>query len=253
VDAGAFDYAADAWGFTYGAAAEWTQSRWTLRGGLFALSQTPNNTQIQGDFSQYSMIGELEERHQWLGHPGKLKLLIFDNRGRMAKYADAVQLANQTGNTPDPALSRHFNSRAGVGINLEQELIANVGFFARASLNDGSKEAYDFTDINKSLSGGLSIKGNAWGRPDDTVGIAGAINGISHAAQQYFAAGGLGILVGDGQLTNYSTERIFETYYSLRLNSYIKASMDYQYIDNPAYNQDRGPVSVVGLRLHAEL
>ena len=252
LDAGAFDYAADAWAYTYGLAGEWTQSWWTVRGGLFALSELPNTTKIQKDFSQYSLIAEVEERHQWLGHPGKLKLFVFDNRGRMAKYDDAVQLANQTGSIPDPALSRHFTSRAGMGINLEQELTSTIGLFGRASFNDGSKEAFDFTDINQSISGGLLIKGNSWGRPYDTFGIAGAINGISDAARQYFAAGGLGILIGDGQLIHYSSERIFETFYSFQLNQYAKMSLNYQYVVNPAYNQDRGPVSLFGMRFHAE-
>jgi high affinity Mn2+ porin len=252
IDSGAFDYAADSWGYTYGGAAEWTQSWWTLRGGLFALSKTPNNEYIQKDFSQYSLIVEAEERHQWFGHEGKLKLLGFVNRGYMASYADAVRRGQSTGTTPNVADVRQFGSRPGLAINLEQELAAGLGLFARASMNDGSKESYDFTDINRSVSAGLSLRGNRWGRQDDTVGVAVAVNGISSAAREYFAAGGLGILIGDGQLPSYGTEKILETYYALNLNRYFKLSMDYQYIVNPAYNPDRGPVSIFGFRAHAE-
>lgn len=252
VESGAFDYAADSWGYTDGAAVEWTQSWWTLRGGLFALSKTPNSEHLQQDFSQYSIVGEVEERHQWFGHNGKLKLLGFIDRGRMASYDDAVHLAQQNGGTPDPVQVRRFSSRPGMAVNLEQELTSDLGLFARASVNDGSKEAYDFTDINQSVSAGLSLSGNRWGRQDDTIGVAMVVNGISNAARRYFAAGGLGILIGDGQLPHYGTERILETYYSLHLNQYIKLSADYQYIVNPAYNSDRGPVSIFGFRAHAE-
>lgn len=252
LDAGAFDYAADAWGYSTGLAAEWTQSWWTLRSGLFNLSKMPNSAELETSFSQYALIGELEERHQWFGHPGKLKLLGFVNRGRMANYDDAVHLAHQSNSTPDVALVRHFSSHPGMAINLEQELSSDLGLFVRASINDGSKEAYDFTDINKSLSAGLLLHGTAWGRPDDILGIAGVINGLSGHARDYLAAGGLGILIGDGQLPHYETERILETYYSLKLNKFCRLGMDYQYIANPAYNKDRGPVSIFGFRGHVE-
>jgi len=252
VEAGAFDYAADAWGYTYGASAEWTQDWWAVRGGLFDLSVIPNGRRLEEDFSQYAVIGELEERHELLGHPGKLKLLGFVDRGRMANYSDAVRLGQQMGTTPDVALVRHYSSKPGIALNLEQEITPDVGAFARASMNDGDKEAFEFTEINRSISGGLSVKGNAWNRPDDTFGVAGAINALSDAARSYFAAGGLGILIGDGQLPHYGLEKIAEAYYSWQIAKPFALSADYQYVTNPAYNRDRGPVSVFGLRVHAE-
>jgi high affinity Mn2+ porin len=251
IDAGAFDYAADAWGYTYGAAAEWTQNRWTLRGGVFQLSSVPNGKVTSVDFSQFMAVTELEERHQWRDHPGKVKLLLFVNRGRMGNYQDAVQLGAQTGQTPDTALVRHFQYRPGIAINAEQELTSELGAFVRASANDGSKEAYEFTEINRSLSGGIALKGDRWGRHDDTIGLASVINGLSSDARAYFAAGGNGILIGDGAL-NYGEEKIIETYYSLQLNRHVNLAFNYQHINNPAYNRDRGPVSVYGVRLHAE-
>ena len=123
----------------------------------------------------------------------------------------------------------------------------------RASLNDGSKEAYEFTEINKSISAGLSLKGTSWSRADDTVGIAGVVNGLSEDARGYFAAGGLGILIGDGRLPHYGTEDIVEAYYSAGLTRWLSLSADYQFIENPAYNRDRGPVSAVALRFHAQI
>jgi len=251
IEAGTFDYAADVWGYTYGAAAEWTQDWWTLRGGLFQLSSVPNAKITSVDFNQYSLVTEIEVRHQWLGHPGKVKLLAFVNRAPMGSYADAVQLARETGGTPDVSLVRHSSSRPGIIINVEQELASDIGAFARLSASDGSKEAYEFTDIDRSLSAGVSLKGDRWGRHDDTVGVAAVVNTLSGAAQAYFAAGGLGLLIGDGNL-NYAPERIVETYYSLQVNAHLALSFDYQYVTNPAYNRDRGPVSVYGVRLHAD-
>ena len=253
IDAGAFDYAADAWGYSYGAAVEWTQSWWTLRAGLFDLSRVPNTTALERDFGQFEVVAEAEERHFLWGEPGKVKVLGFLNRGRMGFYADAVRLAQSTGQQPDTGLVRRYASRPGLAVNLEQQITNSLGLFLRASLNDGSKEAYEFTEINRSLSTGLSLDGGRWGCPGDTVGVAGAVNGLSSVARRYFAAGGIGILIGDGRLPHYSTEDVAEIYYRARLTEQLSASVDYQFVANPAYNRDRGPVSIFGIRLHAEI
>jgi high affinity Mn2+ porin len=252
VESGAFDYAADSWGFSKGAAIEWTQSRWTLRGGLFDLSKVPNSAMLDSKFKQREWVVELEDRHQWWQRPGKLKLLGFVNQGRMGSYAEAIQLANQS--APDTALVRHISSRAGAALNLEQEVADDLGVFARASMNDGSREAYDFTEINRSLATGLSLRGDRWGRHNDTVGLAVVANGLSSDARKYFAAGGLGILIGDEQLVHYGTEKIMEIFYShaVPVVEHLMLTFNYQYIVNPAYNRDRGPVSLFGLRVHKE-
>jgi len=250
IEAGAFDYAADAWGFTVGVAVEWTQSWWTLRGGLFDLSDVPNSTRLDSSFKQYEWVGEAEARHTIAGHPSKLKLLAFVNRGNMGSYGDALALAQQTGATPDTSLVRRFASRPGVAINAEQELTAGLGAFVRASMNDGSKETFDFTDINRSVSAGLSLAGDPWGRHGDTVGLAFVVNGLSDAARQYFAAGGLGVLIGDGAM-RYGTERIAEVYYNWAVFPHLSLSLNFQYVVHPAYNRDRGPVPIVGVRIHA--
>jgi high affinity Mn2+ porin len=252
IESGAYDYAADAWGYSYGAAAEWTQSWWTLRGGAFALSRVPNERELDRSFKQFELVAEAEERHTWLGHPGKLKLLAFNNRGRMGPYEAALSVALKTGAAPDTAAVRHMASRPGIAVNLEQEIGSDLGVFARASSNDGGKEAFDFTEINRSWSAGGSLTGNRWGRPRDTLGVAAAINRLSSAARRYFAAGGIGILIGDGRLPDYGREKILETYYSARLCDLLTVSADFQYVVNPTYNADRGPVSIFGLRVHAE-
>ena len=252
IDAGAFDYAADAWGYSYGIAGEWTQDWWTLRAGLYDLSRVPNSTELETDFSQFEAVAEGEARTTLFGHPGKIKLLGWVNRGRMGDYLDAVALGQATHTTPDTSLVREYRSRPGVVINIQQQLTDDLGAFARLSLNDGSKEAFEFTEINRSVAVGLSWKGTDWGRKDDTVGFAGVVNAISDSAQTYFADGGLGILIGDGRLPHYGTEDVLETYYNAGLTSWLNASADYQFIVNPAYNRDRGPVSVFAGRLHVQ-
>jgi len=251
IDAGAFDYAADAWGYTYGAAAEWSQSSWTARGGVFQLSRMPNGKVTGIDFSQFMLVGEFEQRYESAGQTGKVKILGFLNRGRMARYRDATAFGLAQGSAPDLEPVRRYSSRPGIALNLEHPFTSELGAFARAGVNDGSKEAYEFTEINKSVSGGLSLKGTRWGRADDRLAVGGVINGLSSAAREYFGAGGIGILIGDGAL-NYGTERIVEVSYSARLTPHLAITLDYQHVTNPAYNRDRGPVSIYGFRAHAD-
>lgn len=252
IDSGAYDYAADAWGYSYGVTAEWTQDWWALRTGLFDLSRVPNTTELVRGFGQYELVAEVEGRYSIKGQPGKLKLLGYLNRGRMGSYSDALKLGVVTGTVPDTALVRRPASRPGVAINVEQQISDQLGAFGRLSLNDGSEEAYEFSEINHSVALGLSLKGADWGRADDTVGLAGVVNNISGSAQRYLAAGGLGILIGDGALRRYSSENIIEAYYGAALTKSLAVTGDYQFIANPAYNRDRGPVSVFGARLHLQ-
>ena len=252
IDTGSFDYAADAWGFTYGAAAEWYKGDWTLRGGWFDLSDVPNSTTLDGTFHQYQLIAEGERRWSLDGRVGKIAVTAFDTHGRMGGYADAVALAEISGRPPATSLVRRMNDRAGVSFNLEQSLTDTLGAFVRAGTADGKYEAYEYTDVDQTAAVGLSQAGKPWGRADDKLGAAVVVNDISNAAKAYFAAGGNGILVGDGRLTRPGAETILETYYSLLVVQGLHATVDYQFIDNPAYNRDRGPVSVLAFRLHAQ-
>jgi len=249
---GAYDFPADLPGFTRGAVVELNRKDWAVRGGLFEVPAEPNsdvlNTRTGG------AVIEFEGRYSFSEQPGKLRLGVFGNQGNTANYRQALAIT-----AADPALDinavtasiRHTNPKYGIYANLEQQVVKDVGLFARASWNDGQNEILSFTDIDRSVSGGLSIKGSFWGRPDDTVGIGGAIDGLSAAHRDFLAAGGLGLFIGDGRL-NYSPERIFETYYALSVNKNLTVTADYQLIANPAYNANRGPVSVFSGRLHAE-
>jgi high affinity Mn2+ porin len=258
INAGTFDYAGDGWGYTYGAAAEWYQGSWTLRAGAFDLSASPaggfspNGGVLDATFQQYALVAEIEKRYDLWGQPGKLKVTGFLNRGRAGRFQDAITLAQITGEPADITAVRRYTSRPGVSMNLEQQISDTVGVFARAGWADGNIEPWDFTDIDRTVAGGVSINGKSWGRPDDTVGIAGVVNNISGVHRAYFNAGGLGILIGDGQLPNPGLEKIFETYYSYALSPDTRVSFDYQFIANPAYNTDRGPVNVFAGRFHAQ-
>ena len=253
IDAGAFDYAADSWAYTYGGAVEWTQDWWTWRVGVFDLSRVPNSKFLQRDFEQFEAVSEIEARTDIGGQPGKIKLLGYVNRGRMADYSNAVSAAAGSGNPPTLAPVRDYASRPGVSLNIEQALGANWGAFLRLSADDGSKEAYEFTEINRSISGGISIAGALWNRPNDRLGFAGVVNDLSKSAQSYFAAGGIGLLIGDGALTHYATEDIFEVFYNIAISEGARIGLDYQFMAHPAYNADRGPVSAFALRLHQEI
>jgi high affinity Mn2+ porin len=254
VDAGTWDYAADAWGYSVGAVAEWYQGRWTVRAGVFDLSNIPNSESLEHGLHEFQWDGEVERRHQLMGMPGKLLLTFFDSRGRMGLLNEAVDVARATGESVNAALVgvRRYRDRLGLSLSLEQQLLPDLGLFARYGGAGGNVEVYEFTDVDRTAVVGLSLGGKRWGRADDTVGIAGIDNRISATREQYLNASGLGILVGDGELPHPGAEQILETYYRLALVQWLQLTLDYQYVINPAYNTDRGPVSIFALRVHAQ-
>ena len=252
-EAGAWDYPADQRGYTDGVAVELNQRNWALRGGWFLEPKIANGRDLETRFWQaFGAVTEFETRHEIGGRPGKLRFLVFANRAPMGNLGQAVALAAETGEPADIAAVRRDRWKAGFAVNLEQAVSDDLGVFSRASWNDGRSETWAFTDIDRSLALGASLKGTAWRRPDDTIGLAGAINELSTAHRQFFAAGGLGTLIGDGRL-DYAPEGIIETYYNCRVVEPVSLTLDYQFVGNPAYNQDRGPVHVFALRLHIEL
>lgn len=251
IDAGAFDYAADVWGYTNGAVLEWNSGERALRSGVFQLSPVPNAKIAGVSFDKFMWVTEFEQGYALAGRPGKLRALVFLNRSEMGRYRDAVALAAQNGQTPDTGSVRRRATQTGWALNWEQEVADNSGVFLRASANRGEHEAYEFTDIQSSLSGGTVWSGQWWGRPADKLGLAFAVNALSADARAYFAAGGKGLLIGDGRL-NYGREQILETFYRWQWSSALSLSADLQHIRNPAYNRDRGPVRAVALRVHAE-
>ena len=250
VDAGSFDYAADAWGYTTGIALEYYQGPWTVRFGAFNLSKVPNGETLETGFGQYQLDAELEHRQSIGGHEGAVRLTLFRNRGRFSRYDDAVALAAATGQPVDPTLTRTRRTRMGASLDIEQAVSDSVGLFARAGIADGAIEPYDFTDIDRTVQLGAAIQGKAWHRAGDRIGVAGVVNGISRAHQRYLDAGGLGVLVGDGRLPHPGPEYISELYYDFVPHRGTALTLDYQFVANPGYNRDRGPAHVFALRLH---
>lgn len=251
VDSGAFDYAADAWGYTDGAAAERYLGSWTWRAGVFDLSDVPNSATLEHGLHEFQMILEIEKRYRLFGQTARILVTGYETRGRMALLADAIALGEASGTSPNPALVRRYRSRFGGVLNLEQPLTPTLGLFARVGKAQGNVEAYEFADIDRSTAVGVSLNGAAWHQPLDTLGLAAIDNGIAAIREQYLNDGGLGILVGDGRLPHPGAEQIVETYYSRAVFSQAFVTLDYQWVRNPAYNRDRGPVALVALRVHA--
>jgi high affinity Mn2+ porin len=252
IDTGTFDYAADAWGYTVGAAAEWYQGAWTVRAGVFDGSNVPNSVHLEPGLHELQVNFELEKRHEILGHAGKVMLTAFATRARLGLLDEAVQSAQATGNPVDIAATRRLRDRVGADFSLEQELAEDLGMFARVGKASGNVEVYEFADIDRTVAAGLSLKGARWGRSDDTVGLAGIVNHISAAREEFLNAGGLGVVIGDGRLPHPGPEQILENYYNLGLVPQAHLSLDYQFVKNPAYNRDRGPVSIFAVRFHAQ-
>ena len=251
VDTGAFDYVADAWSYTYGAVVEWYRGPWAFRAGVFDAPIVPNVTELDPTFHQFQMVGEVERRYDIWGQPGKIDITGFLTRARMGSFEAAIQLAQMTGGAADITAVRTYTSKPGIAGNLEQQIVPDVGVFARAGWNPGRLEPDAFTDADATFAGGISVGGKLWGRPDDKAGIAALLNTITREHEACFNAGGLTALLGDGQLPHPGPEKILEAYYSLPVSSW-RVAFDYQFIANPGYNRDRGPVSVVAARFHAE-
>jgi high affinity Mn2+ porin len=246
---GAFDYSADKLGLTYGATAELNQKQWALRGGYFLMGAVSNSNNFDTRvFQRGTYVVELETRYSLFSLPGKLRTIAWLNSAFSGSYRETL---NNPALNLDIAQTRTGRIKYGYVVSLEQALTDELGLFGRWSWNDGKTEIMAFTDIDASLSLGVSLKGTKWGRPDDVIGLGGAINAISRDHRDFLAAGGLGPLIGDGAL-NYRRERVLETYYAYALNKQLTLTGDYQLITNPAYNADRGPVHVFSGRFHGE-
>lgn len=245
---GAWDFAADARGYTWGAALEYYDGPWAVRAGRFMMPAESNGLPLDKRiFRHYGDQLEVERATSWLGQPGKLRLLAFRDRARMGGFRDALAAAD--GGIPDVAQVRRERSKTGFGVSAEQALGENAGVFARASWNDGRSETYAFAEIERSVSAGVTLQGAAWGRAGDSLGLAVVRNGLSAAHRAYLAAGGVGAFIGDGRL-DYRPESIAEAYYKIPLAKGVELTLDFQHIANPGYNRARGPVDVGSLRLH---
>ena len=248
----AYDFPADLPGFTRGAVVELNRKDWALRAAVFQVPAAPNSDVLT--FKTGGAVVELEERYSILEQPGKLRLGAFANRGKTGNFQETLAAV-----AVDPTLDinatmvslRRDRLKYGFYLNAEQQVAKDVGIFGRVSWADGQNEILSFADVDRSVSGGISVKGSYWGRENDTFGLGGVVNGLTSSHSGFLAAGGLGLLIGDGQL-NYRPEKILETYYAYSVSKATTLSLNYQFVANPAYNADRGPVSIVSGRIHSE-
>lgn len=249
----AWDFAADTRGYTNGGVAGFVSPRWSVKLGVYQMPSRANAQDLDAPLSKAR--GENLE-FTVKPHPSGtvVRLLAFRNRAHMGDYREALAQAAATGGAPDVrATGRDGRTKYGFGINVEQPLAdgGETGLFLRAGWNDGATESFAFTEVDRHFSLGLQMAGGRWGRADDRLGAALLVHGLSGPHRDYLAAGGTGFVLGDGQL-NYGPEQILEAYYRVQLGKHAQISPDIQHIRHPGYNRDRGPATVVGLRVHLE-
>jgi hypothetical protein len=250
---GAYSYAADTKGYTYGAVVEWYQDKWIAKAARLALPTVPNTAKVDYTLRK-NFIDQFEITHQhiFLGKPGAVRTLYYQQYAYMGRFDNAITQGSQNNTTPDMTSVRQPSQRSwGYGLNMEQAISNEIGVFSRWSWNTGNTETQT-VDISRSLSGGVSVKGTSWARPSDTLGVGFAINGISGSQITYLQQGGIASFIGDSRL-NYKKEKILETYYSAKVYKDLFITVDYQRIENPAYNASRGPINFLGVRAHIEM
>jgi high affinity Mn2+ porin len=246
---GAWDYPANVRGYTYGGTIELNQKWWALRYGIFQEPAIANGAPMDPHILRANgQVLEFEDRYLLGDRPGKLRLLAYLNNAHMGSYREALA---EMPVGPDITLSRAYRIKYGFGLNWEQELSDDVGVFGRLGWNDGQTESWAFTEIDSTASLGVLIKGCSWCRPGDRLGLALLANGLSNAHKDYLAAGGLGFIIGDGRL-RYGPEEIVELFYNIEFRKGIYTTVDFQAVNNPGYNRDRGPVGILGVRVHFE-
>lgn len=256
----AYDYAADARGYSTGLAGEWYLSNWVMRASRMLAPKTPNGRDLNWQiFNTYGDQIEVERQHNIADLPGKVSVLAYRNRMILARFQDATNyvLANNAqGTQAINNVRTNYQYKTGIGVNGEQALTKNLGIYGRAFTTDGHTETMSFTEADNSISVGMGLNGTSWSRPKDTVGISMMQNGLSSYRKNYLQSGGVSYFIGDyagpGQTISYRPERIGEVYYNATVIKNVLAGLNFQHINNPAYNSARGPVNILSFRIHAE-
>lgn len=255
VNNGAYDYAADTRGYTYGFVAEYYGRVWAARFGEMLMPTVANGITLDWDVARARAENFEAEYHVALlpKRATIIRGLTFVNHANMGSYREAID-AYLSGRDPVPDVTLYRKQgrvKYGFGLNVEQELTPDLRAFGRLGWNDGTNESFAYTEIDRTAEIGADFRGRKWHRSRDKLGAAFVANGLSGDHRRYLALGGLGFILGDGGL-DYGLEKIFETYYTAHVWRGISVAADYQHIDNPGYNQDRGPASVVSFRIHVE-
>ncbi len=258
MDQGSWDYPANTRGYTQGLVVELINPTWELRAASTLLPDMANGPNMDYNWSK-SNASTMEYVRKWKTkkHAGAIRGMFFYQTSKMPSYRTATKLLLYgdssifnviEGKEKAPA-SFYGGNKYGFSISADQELTSEIGVFARAGWNDGKHATWVFTEVDQSASLGVTILGKNWKRAHDEIGIAGVLGGISKDHQNYFKAGGYGFMLGDGNL-KYGHELLLESYYKIQLHQYFSLTLDYQFINNPGYNKDRGPVHVLGVRGH---
>jgi high affinity Mn2+ porin len=248
---GAYDYPADTRGYTWGALADLAKGWWSVRGGIALEPYYANLAEMDWRFwKSHGLMGEYEARYHLGIRPGATSLLLFWNTARMGSYRQVLANPALYGNSV-AATREDGRHKYGFALSQEQQLTDTMGAFMRLSWNDGHNESWAFTEIDRSLGIGVTQNGRPWRRPEDILGAAVVVGGLSSWHRDYLAGGGYGFIIGDGAL-DYGVEVIGDLYYKVQINEMIAVSAIYQPIFNPAYNRARGPVQVLSGRIHIE-
>ncbi|HLK27173.1 MAG TPA: carbohydrate porin [Puia sp.] len=256
---GAWDYPANTKGYTFGLIAELIKPTWSLRVSSVAVPKIANHPEMEYKFSKaHSETAELEKKININKRKGAVRLLFSYTASRAPTYQQGMDALKTNDTTLLNVISgngegsSYGGKKTGLALNIEQELTDAIGAFARIGWNDGKHATWAFTEIDQTLQLGLSFKGTRWKRNDDVAGIAFVANGISSDHRDFLKAGGYGFIIGDGNL-NYGHESILEAYYNAKIYNWFWLTFDYQFVNHPGYNKDRGPAHVFGIRGHVEL
>jgi high affinity Mn2+ porin len=247
---GAWDYPANTRGYTWGFVIEDVHPKWALRICGVMSPQVANGPYMDMNIAKaHSEAIEYSRMYSIKGKKGAIHIIGYFNQAHMGSYRETL---NDTIYHLDVTQTRSYaHEKGGFVVNAEQQIGNYSGIFSRISWNDGQNETFAFTEIDRSIAGGYVLKGGGWKRDDDKIEIAVVINGLSKVHEEYLAAGGYGFIIGDGAL-NYGYETIIEANYLFKFTKNFWFTPDYQFVINPAYNKDRGPVNVFGMRLHIE-
>ena len=248
---GAWDYPANTRGYTPSVVLEYVTPKYELRYGISLMPLEANGLKMNWNINKANSQTLEFTRHYLLkGKKGSLRILSFYTMANMGNYNQSLALDP---NAPNIIATRKYgNVKYGFGINTDQSITKDAGIFLRASWNDGKNETWAFTEMDRSVSFGISSNGNQWRRQNDNVGLAFVTSGLSVEHRNYLKSGGRGFMLGDGKL-NYSLEKLAELYYCIALTNNINISGAYQFIVNPGYNKDRGPVNVFSIRVHVKI
>jgi high affinity Mn2+ porin len=256
MDNGAWDYPANTRGYTYAFVAQYITSTWHINLSDALEPVYANGPDLDWNVSKsFGLTAEIGRSYNISGRSGNISVLLYLNQNRAANYENAIasyEAGNVNALRIDSLSAYNGNKKYGVGLSWDHPIGKYIGVFLRAGWNDGKTGTWAFTEVDQTVTPGLSIDGSMWHRKGDNFGMAFIMNGLSKEHRDFENIGGYAFIIGDGSLPNYAPEEIFETYYQALLFDHLFLAVDYQFVQNPAYNADRGPINIGSVRVHVE-